>query len=61
MGFTRAGSNPAVVVDYVRKFFLPGELAQSEERIVRNDEAPGSKPGFSNAIIFFFFFLLYEG
>ncbi len=24
-----------------------GELAQSEECVVRNDEAPGSKPGFS--------------
>ena len=28
-----------------------GGLAQLEERVVSNDEAPGSKPGFSN---FFF-------
>ena len=27
-----------------------GGLAQSEERVVSNDEAPGSKPGFSNFI-----------
>jgi hypothetical protein len=25
-----------------------GGLAQLEERVVSNDEAPGSKPGFSN-------------
>jgi hypothetical protein len=27
--------------------YKEGGLAQSEERVVRNDEAPGSKPGFS--------------
>ncbi len=27
---------------------IEGGLAQSEERNVRNVEAPGSKPGFSN-------------
>ena len=26
---------------------MGGGLAQLEERVVRNDEAPGSKPGFS--------------
>ena len=26
---------------------IDGGLAQLEERVVRNDEAPGSKPGFS--------------
>ncbi len=29
---------------------VSGGLAQSEERVVRNDEAPGSKPGFSIVI-----------
>ena len=29
---------------------IDGGLAQSEEHVVRNDEAPGSKPGFSNPI-----------
>ena len=33
---------------------INGVLAQSEECVVSNDEAPGSKPGFSN--IFFFVF-----
>ena len=27
-----------------------GGLAQLEERVVRNDEAPGSKPGFSTGL-----------
>ena len=31
-----------------------GGLAQLEERVVSNDEAPGSKPGFSNPIIVLF-------
>ena len=35
------------------KLNLDGGLAQSEEHVVRNDEAPGSKPGFStNEILF---------
>ena len=36
--FESVGSNPTSVI---------GGLAQSEECVVRNDEAPGSKPGFS--------------
>ena len=34
--------------------FVNGGLAQSEECVVRNDEAPGSKPGTSKAIILSF-------
>ena len=41
--FGSAGSNPAPVTFYHRL----GGLAQSVECVVRNDEAPGSKPGFS--------------
>ena len=41
--FGCAGSNPAPVI----LFLLCGGLAQSVECVVRNDEAPGSKPGFS--------------
>lgn len=37
--FGSVGSNPTPVI---------GELAQSEEYVVRNDEARGSKPRFSN-------------
>ena len=36
--FESVGSNPTSVT---------GGLAQSEECVVRNDKAPGSKPGFS--------------
>ena len=36
--FESVGSNPTPVI---------GGLAQSEECVVRNDEAPGSKPGLS--------------
>jgi hypothetical protein len=38
-----AGSSPARVAPFVST----GGLAQSVECVVRNDEAPGSKPGFS--------------
>ena len=44
--FGCAGSNPAPVI----LFLLCGGLAQSVECVVRNDEAPGSKPGFSNLL-----------
>jgi len=37
-----------------------GDLAQSEERVVSNDEAPGSKPGFSINIFFIFFFFILQ-
>ena len=41
--FDSAGSNPAPVIFW----HVTGGLAQSVECVVRNDEAPGSKPGFS--------------
>ena len=44
-----AGSIPAVGV-HIYSFvclYTYGGLAQSEEHVVRNDEAPGSKPGIS--------------
>ena len=34
-------------------FFYVGGLAQSEECVVRNDEAAGSKPAFSTVTVFF--------
>ena len=43
--FDSAGSNPAPVI-----FTSSGGLAQSVECVVRNDEAPGSKPGFSTFV-----------
>ena len=42
MGSARVGSNPTGVES------RNGGLAQLVERVVSNDEAPGSKPGFSN-------------
>ena len=40
---------------FKQQFVKNGGLAQLEERVVRNVEAPGSKPGFSNIFCFFFF------
>ena len=42
-----AGSSPARVAFWLRLASLYGGLAQSVECVVCNDEAPGSKPGFS--------------
>ena len=44
--FGGVGSNPTSVTILHRS----GGLAQSVECVVRNDEAPGSKPGFSMVI-----------
>ena len=43
-----AGSSPARVAFLLRLASLYGGLAQSVECVVCNDEAPGSKPGFSS-------------
>ncbi len=73
MGSARVGSNPTGVVKYFifYIFFICGQiyiqcggLAQLVERVVRNDEAPGSKPGFSKTkYLFFIYFahILYAG
>jgi hypothetical protein len=45
--FGGVGSNPTPVTFAARKHYRIGGLAQSVECVVRNDEAPGSKPGFS--------------
>ena len=43
-----AGSIPAVGAHILlSRTYTYGGLAQSEEHVVRNDEAPGSKPGIS--------------
>ena len=46
--FGGVGSNPTPVTFAARKHYRIGGLAQSVECVVRNDEAPGSKPGFSS-------------
>ena len=45
--FGGVGSNPTSVTILHRS----GGLAQSVECVVRNDEAPGSKPGFSTFLV----------
>ena len=46
------GSIPAVGAT---EYTFVGGLAQLEERVVRNDEAPGSKPGFSKNIYIYIY------
>ena len=47
--FGGVGSNPTSVI-LICFDVLHGGLAQSVECVVRNDEAPGSKPGFSSLL-----------